>query len=198
MVENGFASSEVAWFNPASGAHEPVGSANELCKKCHLDQTHLRPVEPSGLAHQELECTDCHDPHSLKSSCANEACHAAHIEEIDMIKQYTPPSSHTKVKPGQCSECHPERALIVWPEGAPHMGQQHIGLSCSACHDASNLELGVSEDGLRWDTTFELRVEGRTITIPTSSHQFGRAVRCERCHYPKNPWGLKESPRWRG
>ena len=58
--------------------------------------------------------------------------------------------------------------------------EAHQMVTCVACHDADNMEVGLDEE------------QGLWRTFPTISHNIITEAPCGRCHYPGNPWGLTE------
>jgi hypothetical protein len=63
----------------------------------------------------------------------------------------------------------------------------HSAVSCLACHDSGEMEIGILEETGTWFTFLE-GPEGSLI--PAASHNIVLAAPCERCHFEENPWGL--------
>lgn len=105
-------SSEIGWLeNPSSFDYRSVATPSELCEKCHLAaeiEGHLSIVI-SG-SHEDMECTDCHDPHDGAASCVD--CHEPFAEECQPIETHDKPHRETS-----CSACHDASGLgIGWNE----------------------------------------------------------------------------------
>ncbi len=108
-VSNGVASSEIAWWNQATGQYEPVTNSTALCEKCHTDTDTLRHHLDLGTsAHSGMTCTTCHDPHSAKASCTSSGCHGDVLTKA--ITGHD--SAHKNVT---CVACHDAAGLKAAP-----------------------------------------------------------------------------------
>lgn len=201
---------QLGWLNTITGYHETVANTTELCEKCHLDNQTLRHKRMLGEnAHVSFQCTDCHDPHSLRANCKN--CHSISLDATPTEALDHPPSRTNE----DCILCHPnawdEHDRTIQEAGNDDCGSCHVELvdqmkkaemaqahsilhanvSCVACHDASGLEVGLFETNnilIPFRTTELL---GRQNTKPYQSHALQRDVDCGRCHYSGNPWNLE-------
>jgi hypothetical protein len=180
-MERGVALPGIAWLNTVTDQYEVVNTPDELCSQCHLSTagvsvsggrgvTHAINTEGSAHANWAGEwpqvdrpqyCTDCHDPHSTD--------------------------------PLDCLDCHQEI-----PTSTSHMaGFNSVMLdkvSCMACHDASGLEVGPDPDGTQ-NGVFVTIVstmgrDGQESHSYSYSHSVQWQVRCDRCHFSNNAWGL--------
>ncbi len=163
-VENGVVTAPVAWLNTLVAQYETTSDPYEAVK-----------------TNAEL-CEKCHngpygvtlgsDAHS-GYDCTQ--CHDPHSLEASCAV------------PG----CHAD----VLGTGNRTVGHDaaHANVTCGACHDASGLAVGPSEDTKMW-LTFRAAesAEGGAGGDPYVSHDVRREVDCARCHYPNNPWQLTE------
>jgi len=102
-----------------------------------------------------------------------------------------------------CTECHNAHdTLAGCTTGGCHDGLEeasiagHTGahqlVSCVACHDASGMEVGPSEQAGQWTTLLPASEAG--MGDPGFvSHNIQLAASCDRCHFADNPWDLSES-----
>ncbi len=108
-VENGVVSAKLAIWNNATQKSEPVADSTQLCEKCHTDSIggSMHKMVLGGGAHSNQigqpamrpeQCTDCHNPHTLKADC--NACHGAKLKEKQIAGH---DAAHAKVK---CVACH--------------------------------------------------------------------------------------------
>jgi hypothetical protein len=74
---------------------------------------------------------------------------------------------------------------------AGHTEIHHL-VNCVACHDASGMEVGPSEQTGQW-TTLLPDTEAGLGGPEFASHDIQLAGSCDRCHFADNPWGLSES-----
>lgn len=201
---------QLGWLNTNTGYHETVTTTTELCEKCHLDNQTLGHKRVLGdKAHASFQCTDCHDPHSLRANCQN--CHSIAMDAAPTEALTHPPSRTNE----DCILCHPnawgEHDRTIQEAGNDDCGSchvelvdqtkkasmaqahslLHIGVSCVACHDASGMEVGIFETDNVWITFRTTELMGRESIKPYQSHKLQRKVDCGRCHYSGNPWNLE-------
>jgi hypothetical protein len=104
---------EIAWLAiPPLMQYEENSDASLLCVQCHLEQAQHdhQDLILSGV-HQELTCTDCHDPHSGVASCSS-GCHQPFAQECESIETHDKPHSQAT-----CSACHDALGLAIgWNE----------------------------------------------------------------------------------
>lgn len=113
-IVDGEVSPDIMWFNAAKATgfgdeddpYEVVASETELCQKCHYDYgPYLYSRDFGESAHVELQCTDCHDSHTLQATCTD--CHSYG----DVISP-----GHTLVHEQiSCVACHDASGLEVGP-----------------------------------------------------------------------------------
>lgn len=161
--KKGKVASEISWLEiPQLGEYAKVQNANEICLKCHIPtnvEDHIG-IEIGG-AHADFLCTDCHNSHTLTTSCGESTCHESLLEPGKIIPGHD--DNHLNVA---CEACHDAAGLEVglveetgiWTTFAPWIielnGAQSSGLS-------------------------------RFV-----SHNTALEVNCERCHFANNPWNL--------
>lgn len=169
------------------------------CKVCHqLDKKGNVQPEVSWLEVAALDeyvsventnelCLKCHEPANLREHIAIEIG-GAHGEFL-------------------CTDCHNSHALATFcGDSSCHESLQepdkiivghdedHVNISCEACHDASGLDVGIDEITSMWVTYAPWSVESEegleSGTKPFVSHNTILEVNCERCHFLDNPWDL--------
>jgi hypothetical protein len=150
-------SKEVAWMNSLIAAfdtvndpYEPVKSTTELCEKCHRD---AYKIEIGKSAHASKTCTDCHNPHSTKASCADNKCHPNALKPEKPIAGHD--AAHANVN---CAACHDAGGWKVQPVGEKKIWQSmrptdlkgkpnpipytshnlQKSVDCARCHSANN------------------------------------------------------------
>lgn len=109
--------SGIAWLEIAQiESYAAVGSANELCLKCHsAESVPQHKFPPLGGAHADYQCVQCHDAHATTASCDDEACHADVVGPAVAIVGHD--DDHQDVS---CWACHDAGALDVAPD--PELG----------------------------------------------------------------------------
>ena len=145
---------EIAWLEVASSvSYVPLESISELCEKCHLAadvEGHLSIVIRGS--HENMQCTDCHDPHDASASCSGSGCHEPFAQECETIDAHIKPHLETS-----CSSCHDADSLkigwnevdLVWDtvlpaaeDGAPDRPYTSHALVlevvCDRCHEPGN------------------------------------------------------------
>jgi hypothetical protein len=147
----------IAWLEmPLLESYAEVGSANELCLKCHGAESipgHKFPL--LGGAHADYQCTQCHDAHGTTASCDDEACHADVIDPAVAIPGHD--DDHQDLS---CWACHdagglevaPDQDLGYWTTVVESISIVSHDLvkeaSCERCHFADNpwsLSVGVNQ-----------------------------------------------------
>lgn len=149
-VDNGVTSAQIAWFNKATGNYESVATATALCEKCHTDTDVLRHRRDLGKsAHAGFQCTQCHDAHTTRASCASPQCHT----NLSGIAGHD--TAHANVN---CVACHDASGLPVGPDNqtktwvtwrttevigrkttAPYISHNlQKAVDCVRCHFAGN------------------------------------------------------------
>jgi hypothetical protein len=183
--------SKIAWLDTVSQRYQSVADINNLCQKCHdgLKVANHQVVTQSSI-HNGFECTDCHDPHSTVPTCSNSSCHQGIIQINDMPPS-TPTGGHPQIGNPFCGgpSCHPAATAVALLPQSVH-GAAHINVSCEACHDAGNPELGPQENGGIWVTWQTIVQSGNSIKVHYFSHTVQLEVDCKRCHFSNNPWKL--------
>ena len=108
---------EIAWLEmPLLESYAEVGSATELCLKCHGAESVPEHIFPQlGGAHVDYQCVQCHDAHGTTASCDSEACHADVVDPAAAIPGHD--DDHQSVL---CWACHDASGLDVAPH--PDLG----------------------------------------------------------------------------
>jgi hypothetical protein len=117
-VENGVVSSEVVWqntliaqYDTTQDPYQAVSSSTELCQKCHKNEdAYLFKIDMGKASHTSMQCTDCHDAHSLQASCNDTLCHTDTLNPAKAITGHD--AAHAKV---DCVACHDASGLKVGP-----------------------------------------------------------------------------------
>lgn len=182
-TENGVVLGEFSWRNQQTGQYEAVSESNALCSQCHTDIS-------AGHAHMTFTCTGCHDPHKLEVSCTDAGCHAD-IPTVFFELPATPTGGHPNSGSSFCgsSNCHSVATAVAETTGTTH-GPEHAHVTCEACHDASQLNVGLSHEDGKWVLWQDVETNGTTFTEIQRSHDIQLDVDCIRCHFETNPWGL--------
>lgn len=95
--------------------------------------------------------------------------------------------AHDTIASCSSSGCHED---VVNPETAiPGHDQDHVQVSCAACHDADTMTIDIEEESGIW-TTFAPDPVGGEALIQYASHNTVLEAPCERCHFANNPWDL--------
>lgn len=162
---------EVSWLEiPALDEYASVETPSELCLKCHNTEDvaeHGQVLVGSG--HADMQCTECHSPHSTTATCSTGDCHSDVLSDTDQIIGHD--EDHSEVS---CAACHDSAGWDVGP---------HPETSIWTTFSPWSHEVQVAEeDSIR-----------QTGTVPFLSHDLGLEVNCERCHFSENPWGLTDS-----
>lgn len=186
-------SARPVWWNQESAQYETVANNTALCGQCHSEtETSNHQNGVNNPIHSGLECTDCHNPHSTAASCSDSNCHQS-IKQERAIPPSTPTGGQHPNSAAFCggSGCHPSATQVALSSHSIH-GSTHLMVSCAACHDASGLKFGpFGETGI-WVTFRTREIDGIVTAIPFESHNLQISVKCTRCHFKGNPWGLPE------
>ncbi len=94
--------------------------------------------------------------------------------------------AHSTAASCGATECH-DLSIAADPPIAGH-DEDHQNVSCAACHDSGEFEVGITDEG-QWITYFS-NPEIVDELYPFTSHNIVLEVVCDRCHFPDNPWGL--------
>lgn len=135
----------------------------------------------SRMFRENVRCSNCHDPHSLKPKfTGNALCTQCHI----VAKYDTPAHHHHKLDStgGKCVECHmPERTYMEVDPRRDHSIRvprpdltQKLGVpnACSQCHErgTGNAERGATEQaGLKPDDAAPKDPGGSALRAPRSA-----------------------------
>lgn len=90
-------------------------------------------------------------------------------------------NAHSTTASCLTGSCHSD--VLTRITTIPGHDDNHIAVTCGACHDATGLVVGPNEEG-NW-ITFQ-----PASSIPTASHNIAKESLCERCHFLNNPWNL--------
>jgi hypothetical protein len=179
-MQNGVVLENAEWQDLQSGQHETVINDDSLCGRCHEESV-------GENVHTDFTCIHCHDPHNTIASCTASGCHST-MQSVFYEVPPTPADGHPETGSSFCggSNCHAV-ATAVSSDAVSIHGSIHGRLSCMACHDASGMQTGPSNDRSTWGLWREL--ESGEIE-PGFSHIVQREVDCGKCHFEENPWGL--------
>jgi hypothetical protein len=168
------------------------------CKTCH--RIKKDEVEPEAAWLDIAVIEEYVDIDSTTELCRK--CHED-TEQPGHKPAFTLSDDHTDLV---CTDCHDSHATVVnctgsgchediLNEDAAIAGHDtdHGLVSCIACHDAADLQVGPSEDGETWLTFVTVTVDGEESTVPHSSHKTQVEVACDRCHYSGNPWDISDA-----
>ena len=103
---------EVSWLEiPPLDDYVSVETHSELCLKCHDTEgiaEHSQVLVGSG--HADMQCTECHSPHSTTATCLTSDCHADVLSDTDQI-----PGHDEDHKDVSCAACHDSAGWDVGP-----------------------------------------------------------------------------------
>lgn len=143
---------DIAFWNQATGAYEPVADVDQLCAHCHEGRHGFEVTEEmaADAAHPGMTCLDCHDPHGETAiSCTD--CHDPFMGEGAV--------EHANHQQVHCSACHDQGGLSLWwerDETSPFYGtvmtvrfahtltswpshNLRTEVECGACHHARDV-----------------------------------------------------------
>jgi hypothetical protein len=135
-------------------------------------------------------------------STTTQLCQKCHIEEVDLTghhgveiegvhHEFVCTACHnphdTSASCG-ATDCHHD--VTMSDSQIDGHDEDHLRVSCVACHDAGGMLVDFSEDLGVW-TTLMPGSDGETL-IEYTSHNIQLSVQCERCHYVDNPWDLSQ------
>ena len=169
--KKGIIQPEYTWLEiPALEEYASVETPSELCLKCHDTNN----VAEHGLVivggdHADMQCTECHQPHSSTASCDSADCHPDVFSSTDSVIGHD--EEHQDVS---CVACHDSAGWEVGPD-------EELGYWTTYSPWSHEIKIGEA------DTIVE------TGLIPFTSHEIVLEALCERCHFSENPWGLEES-----
>ena len=95
--------------------------------------------------------------------------------------------AHDTIASCSSSGCHED--AVSSETGIPGHDQDHVQVSCVACHDAGDMTIDFDEEKGKW-LTFAPDSAGGGEMIPYVSHNAVLEASCERCHFADNPWDL--------
>ncbi len=179
QLQDGVATSSIAWRNQKSGQYEPVTDGNQLCGKCHVG------YDKAKEAHASMNCLDCHDHHSIAVECVT--CHAQ-VKNQSLPLPATPVDGHPnsgEMPSCEAAGCHTMATQVAELPSSIH-GTDHAMVACEACHDAGRL----TSNGSHWGVGPVTDESGKTLFMTYRSHNLQYNVDCTRCHFDQNPWGL--------
>jgi len=101
----------------------------------------------------------------------------------------------------QCTGCHSAHSTAATCGAAGcHDGpiashdDLHPNVSCIACHDAGGMDVDRVEASGLWTTFISGTTGNGAAKIAFASHDIAREVKCSRCHFAGNAWGLTVLP----
>lgn len=165
------------------------------CKVCH-------PVDRKGNVEAEFawleipvieEYAEMESPTELCQKCHTESDAPEH-EVVQLGGAHSDfvctdcHNAHDTITSCGAAGCHDE--VLPPNDTIPGHDEEHLVTSCVACHDASGLEVGPSEESGIWITFISTSTDGDIKSIPFTSHNTVLEASCERCHFPNNPWEL--------
>jgi hypothetical protein len=163
------------------------------CEICHLTRDHTFLVAWFNVSTADYE--EVASPKELCEKCHRDTDTLRH--ERNLGKDLHPDFD--------CTDCHDAHSTTTsCSDAACHAGvlvnspfilghdAAHTDVVCVACHDSTDLEVGLMDDGNTWALFRTTEPMGNPIRKLYQSHYLQREVDCDRCHYKNNPWGLKD------
>ncbi|MGB2957078.1 MAG: hypothetical protein WBB64_14060 [Anaerolineales bacterium] len=162
---------EYTWLEiPALEEYASVETPSELCLKCHdTDNVAEHGLIIVGGDHADMQCTECHQPHSSTASCDSADCHPDVFSSTDSVIGHD--EEHQDVS---CAACHDSAGWEVGPD-------EDLGYWTTYGPWSHEIKIGEA------DTIVN------TGIIPFTSHEIVLEALCERCHFSENPWDLEDN-----
>jgi hypothetical protein len=162
---------EITWLEiPALEEYVSVETPTELCLKCHdTDDVAEHGMVIVGGDHKDMQCTECHLPHSTEVSCISGDCHPDVFTAADAVPGHD--EAHMNVS---CAACHDSAGWEVGPD-------EESGNWTTYSPWSHEIKIGEA------DSIIE------TGVIPFTSHEIVLEASCDRCHFTQNQWGLTEN-----
>ena len=197
--------------------HSPVNwvpTMDDMPESCYVCKFEIDPPPPV-IKEEEWEHVPCKVCHQVKKdevqaefawleiaaieeyaevASSTELCLKCH-GEVD-IPDHRPIQVSAVHADITCTECHDAHATTATCSNSdchevlasiPGHDEDHQAVSCMACHDADELQVGPDEQEGIWVTSLE------QAGAPYTSHNVQLEAPCDRCHYPDNPWGLSDT-----
>ena len=167
----GIIQTEITWLEiPALEEYTSVETPTELCLKCHDTYN----VAEHGLIivggdHKDINCTECHPPHSVAVSCISGDCHPDVYTAADAVPGHD--EVHINVS---CAACHDSAGWEVGPD-------EESGNWTTYSPWSHEIKIGEADSIIETGVT------------PFTSHEIVVEVNCDRCHFSQNQWGLIEN-----
>lgn len=171
---------------PELGMGVPVGEAewhNITCDVCHI------PVGNSyytGIAYWNQSANLYEEVESVMDLCAR--CHEGQ-HGFEVVEEQKVSPVHTNM---ECTVCHGPHGADSSCEDCHDISEgyaidehnRHLGVNCTACHDAGGLSIWLETDAS--SSHFGEYIGRRYAHALTSwpSHNLQLEVRCQRCHHP--------------
>jgi hypothetical protein len=166
---NGVVDPKPVIWNQATGHYDAVRDNTELCEKCHADS--LGGTDHKIIVGGSAHTTEIGLLANGPQQCTD--CHDPHSQKAD------------------CESCHKDARHPATPIAGHDAA--HAKVACDACHDASGLSLGPTQDFSQW-VAFQMVTShegGPPTRTQVTSHVLQKAVDCTRCHFDNNPWNLR-------
>jgi len=174
--------SEADWTNvPCKICHKVDKKENILPEVAWLE---IAPLgEYASVATPSELCLKCHAAVDLPLHPAIEVAGAHTGYECTQCH-----SPHDTQASCDTAGCHKQSTTPI-----PGHDADHQAVSCVACHDGGDLEVGLNQETAQWVTFAPGAADAGIGSFPFTSHNVIRDAPCERCHFPDNPWGLTGS-----
>lgn len=187
-------------FDPAmriAKSNPPVAKAdwqNIGCEVCHKTENGVTLAQIAWLNTANGQYEAVKDATALCEKCHTNTETLRHKRDVSQ-------SAHAGYGCTKCHDAHSTTASCsaqachpnMMNPGKPILGHDktHETVSCIACHDAAGMTVGIEKGKSTWITFRTTELMGRSTTAVYKSHNIQRAVHCNKCHAPNNPWGLK-------
>lgn len=167
---------------------------NIECKVCHEVKRKKVQSEISWL--EIAQIGEYSTVETVDALCLK--CHIQ-TEELANHADFSMGGAHAEMACNDCHDAHDQTAncnqsgchatIDAGDKLIPGHDADHESVSCSACHDASGLEVGPDANGF-WVTFHPQPADSGAEKVGFVSHNTVLEASCERCHFESNPWEL--------
>jgi hypothetical protein len=174
--------------SPATDTNSDEGAVT--CENCHVGEP--GEGEIAWLADPQMgEYDEISGPTQICKKCHLENGYEGHLgifvmgphDDFECVECH---DSHDTTSSCTASGCHSPFAQECEP--IQTHDNPHAEVTCSACHDATGMQIAWNEEHSAWDTFTEVSEDAAARFV--TSHQLALEVDCDRCHEPGNhPWG---------
>ena len=170
---------------------------NISCNTCHLVDK-KNNIEP-GYTYLEVAAIEEYSAVATTTELCQKCHSAVDLPDHEVAELG---GAHTDYECTTCHDAHDTRASCgsvechddVIDPATPILGHDadHQIVLCVACHDASGMEVGISDELGVWTTIITDSSETEQSLKALTSHNLVKEANCDRCHFEGNPWDLSD------